>query len=403
MSDAARLAAERVARGSYGRLVALIAARTRDIAAAEDALADAFQTALRVWPERGVPDNPEAWLLTAARRTIGHGRRHAQVRERAAPDIATMLEEYALADQSAGASEIFPDQRLKLLFVCAHPAIDPNVHTPLMLQTVLGLDAAEIAAAFLVAPATMSQRLVRAKTKIRNAGLRFEEPDPNHLADRLDAVLCAIYAAFGAAWDAHPGAEDHRGLAEEAIYLARLIVALLPAEPEPKGLLALMLYCDARREARRGEDGRFVPLAEQNPQSWSRTKIAEAERLLTEAAAAARFGGFQAEAAIQSVHVIGAVTGEVRREALVALYDLLAVQRPTVGTLVARAAAHGDLHGPEAGLALLDAFDPDLVQAYQPYWASRAHLLQRAGKDASGAFERAIGLATDPGSVGNFV
>ena len=389
MSDPARLAAERVARGSYGRLIAMIAARSGDIAAAEDALAEAFQAALRVWPERGVPESPEAWLLTAARRTIGHAFRHSKVKTGATPTLTTLIEERGAERQGP-----FPDHRLKLLFVCAHPAIDEGVRTPLMLQTVLGLDAGQIASAFLTSPSAMSQRLVRAKTKIRDAGLRFHIPESEQLAERLAAVLGAIYVAFGTGWDAGPGADAGPGLIEEALYLARLTVDLLPDEPEPKGLLALMLYCEARSTARRTPEGAFVPLDEQDPQLWSRSLIVEAEHLLTAASAAGQFGRFQAEAAIQSVHVMGRLNGQIQSGALVALYDLLAMQSPSIGILVARAAAHGDVKGADAGLELLDQIEA--AQSYQSYWACRAHLLQRAGLDAGPAYDRAIGLSKDP-------
>ena len=389
MSDPARLAAERVARGSYGRLIAMIAARSGDIAAAEDALAEAFQAALRVWPERGVPESPEAWLLTAARRTIGHAFRHSKVKTGATPTLTTLIEERGAERQGP-----FPDHRLKLLFVCAHPAIDEGVRTPLMLQTVLGRDAGPIASAFLTSPSAMSQRLVRAKTKIRDAGLRFHIPESEQLAERLAAVLGAIYVAFGTGWDAGPGADAGPGLIEEALYLARLTVDLLPDEPEPKGLLALMLYCEARSTARRTPEGAFVPLDEQDPQLWSRSLIVEAEHLLTAASAAGQFGRFQAEAAIQSVHVMGRLNGQIQSGALVALYDLLAMQSPSIGILVARAAAHGDVKGADAGLELLDQIEA--AQSYQSYWACRAHLLQRAGLDAGPAYDRAIGLSKDP-------
>jgi predicted RNA polymerase sigma factor len=391
VSDLARRTAERVARESYGRLIALVAARTRDIASAEDALGDAFQAALRTWPERGVPDNPEGWLMTAARRELGQRRRHANVRDRAIPTIELML-----AEANDAPPDPFPDQRLKLLFVCAHPAIDESVRTPLMLQTILGLDAAAIGAAFLVAPATMGQRLVRAKAKIRTAGLRFEEPDAERLSERLSAVLDAIYASYGTAWDAEVGADPSRGLGQEALYLARLIVGLLPNEPEPKGLLAMMLYCEARTPARRASDGSFVPLAEQRVELWSRTQIGEAEALLRDASQAGQYGRYQTEAAIQSVHVIGALNGQVQTKALVMLYDLLAARNPTIGVFVARAAAYGAAFGAEAGLAKLDELSDDLVQSYQPFWACRAHLQQLAGLDANLAFDRAIGLSIDP-------
>ncbi|PHK09423.1 RNA polymerase sigma factor, partial [Nostoc linckia] len=292
-----------------------------------------------------------------------------------------------------------PDERLRLLFVCAHPAIDPDVRTALMLQTVLGLDAARIGAAFLVPPATMGQRLVRAKAKIRDARLRFEVPEREELPGRLEAVLAAIYAAYGTGWDALPGADALRGLAPEAIYLGRLIVALMPAAAEAKGLLALMLHCEARSAARRDAIGTYVPLTAQDSARWDAAMIAEAEALLVEAAARSKFGRFQTEAAIQSLHATSALAGRAPpAAALVALYDLLVIQAPSLGADVARAAAHGAAHGPRAGLALLDGIERARVISYQPFWAVRAHLLELAGDRAAAAadYDRAIGLSADP-------
>src|ERR1700733_670976 len=231
---------ERVARESYGRLVAYLCAQTRDVGNAEDALSSALIAALETWPRDGVPQNPEAWLLTAARRSFIDLVRHRRVAEASEPTLALLGEE----SNDMTLSPEFPDERLKLLFVCAHPAIDPAMHTPLMLQTVLGLGAARIAGAFLISPTTMGQRLVRAKTKIRDAGIRFEIPDERELPERLDAVLEAIYAAFGIGWDDIAGVDQRgRDLAEEAIWLARVLLQLMPGEAEVRGLLALMLHC----------------------------------------------------------------------------------------------------------------------------------------------------------------
>jgi RNA polymerase sigma-70 factor (ECF subfamily) len=388
-----RRAVERAARDSYGRLVTFLAARSRDIAAAEDALADAFRVALETWPRDGVPDRPEAWLLTAARRRLIDGVRHLQVRAEAVPDLRIVAEEA----EALAKVDRFPDERLKLLFVCAHPAIDPAIHTPLMLQTVLGLDAARIASAFLVSPAAMGQRLSRVKVKIRDAGIGFELPEAKELPPRLDAVLEAIYAAYGSGWDDVAGADPRRrGLAAEAIDLGRMLRPLLPAEPEVEGLLALMLHCEARREARRGPDGDYVPLSEQDTARWSRAMIAEAERILSAAAQDRRFGRFQLEAAIQSVHAQRARTGHTDWEAIALLYEGLVRLAPTIGARVGQAAAIAEARGATAGWALLEAIPAEAVASYQPYWALAAHLLRRLGQPASAAYERAIGLCEDP-------
>ena len=375
--------------------VAYLSSHTRDVASAEDALSNALVAALTTWPRDGVPQNPEAWLLTTARHSLIDLMRHQQVALASEPTLLLLRESVTEAPLSTE----FPDERLKLLFVCAHPAIDPAMHTPLMLQTVLGLDAARIAHAFLVSPTTMGQRLVRAKTKIRNGGIQFEVPQERELPQRLDAVLEAIYAAFGIGWDDMAGVDQRgRDLAEEAIWLARVLVNLMPNEAEVQGLLALMLHCEARRQARRAPDGRYVPLSEQEPQQWSLPLIEEAERHLYEASRQGRNGRFQLEAAIQSVHAERARNGQTEWIAIMLFYEQLIRISPTLGTRTGYAAAVAEAKGPEAGLAVLDGIDMDSVSGYQPYWAVRAHLLQRLGKtsEAAEAFDRAIGLAEDP-------
>ena len=386
---------ERVARESYGRLVAYLSSNTRDVASAEDALSNALVAALTAWPRDGVPQNPEAWLLTTARHSFLDHVRHRQVAEASEPTLLLLREE----STEMTLSPEFPDERLKLLFVCAHPAIDPAMHTPLMLQTVLGLDAVRIAHAFLISPKTMGQRLVRAKTKIRDGGIQFEVPPERELPQRLDAVLEAIYAAYGIGWDGMAGVDQRgRDLGEEAIWLARVLLQLMPSEAEVQGLLALMLHCEARRPARRGPDGRYTPLSEQDPKQWSVPLIEEAERHLAEAASRGRTGRFQFEAAIQSVHAERAHNGRTEWSAIVLFYEQLIRISPTLGTQTGYAAAVGEARGPEAGLAVLDGLDLGVVSQYQPYWAVRAHLLQRLGRppEAKDAYDRAIGLAEDP-------
>jgi len=386
---------ERVARESYGRLVAYLSANTHDVAAAEDALSEALLKALRVWPRDGLPQNPEAWLLTAARNSIIDLIRHQRVVSESEPTLLALTRE---STEMNWATE-FPDERLKLLFVCAHPAIDPAMHTPLMLQTVLGLDAGRIAGAFLISPKTMGQRLVRAKIKIRDGGIRFEIPDERELSTRLDAVLEAIYAAFGIGWDDMAGVDQRgRDLAEEAIWLARVLLQLIPDEPEARGLLALMLYCESRRTARRGPDRDYIPLSEQDTKQWSLPSIEEAERHLAEAFQHGRIGRFQLEAAIQSVHSERVRTGRTEWPAVARFYEQLVRISPAVGTRTGYAAAVAEANGPEAGLELLDDIEAEAVSAYQPYWAVRAHLLQKLGKtvEASDTYGRAIGLSEDP-------
>jgi predicted RNA polymerase sigma factor len=384
---------ERVARESYGRLVAYLSSHTRDVASAEDALSNALVAALTNWPRNGVPQNPEAWLLTTARHSVIDLVRHQQVALASEPTLLLLREEHEEATLS------FPDERLKLLFVCAHPAIDPAMHTPLMLQTVLGLDAVRIANAFLLSPTTMGQRLVRAKTKIRDGGIRFEVPQEHGWLPRLEAVLEAIYAAFGIGWDDMAGVDQRgRDLAEEAIWLARVLLQLMPREAEVRGLLALMLHCEARRPARRGPDGRYVPLSEQDSLQWSLPLIEEAERHLAEAAGRGHTGRFQLEAAIQSVHAERARSGRTEWAAIMLFYEQLIRISPTLGTRTGYAAAVAEAKGPEEGLAVLDRIDLDAVSGYQPYWAVRAHLLQRLGNTPEylHAYDKAIGLAEDP-------
>jgi RNA polymerase sigma-70 factor (ECF subfamily) len=400
----ARAAAERAARDSFGRLVAFVAPRAGDLAAAEDAVAEAFRAALETWPRRGIPDRPEAWLLTAARRAAGHARRRAGTAGRALPDLARALDEAEEAAMQPASP--FPDNRLRLLFACAHPAVDEAARTPLMLQAVLGLPAHRIASAFLTAPAAMSQRLVRAKAKVSAMG--FPEPAPEDVAARLPDVMDAVHAAFGAGWDDGPGSEAARDLAAEAIWLAEALCLLLPGESEPKGLLAAMLYAAARTAARRDANGAYVPLGEQDTALWDRAMIARADALLAGAGhwagngatlgagRAGAFGRFRCEAAIQAVHAERAHTGRTNHDALAVLYEALARLRPTVGVLVARAAAAAAAGNPALALDRLDAL-AGAADGYQPYWAVRAHALAALGRpEAAAAYTRAIGLASDP-------
>lgn len=392
----AHRAAELAARNSYGRLVAYLAIQSKDLTAAEDALGDAFLAALKNWTERGVPDNPEAWLLVTARRRLIDQARQSKVKTSVINTLKLFSEE---GRDDPEMEVVFPDERLKLLFICAHPAIAPEIRTPLMLQTVLGLSAAQIASAFLVAPATMSQRLVRAKSKIRDAGIGFELPEASDLPMRLEAVLEAIYATYSNGWENITGADPRqKGLTEEAIWLARLCVHLMPDAPEARGLLALMLHCEARRDARRTAEGAYVPLSKQDVARWSKPLIKEAESELTQAATFKQPGRFQLEAAIQSAHAQRAFSGTVDWDTLALLYEGLIQLAPTLGAFVGRAAAIAEATGAEMGWALLESLPTDAVENYQPYWALKAHLLMQLGRkaEATAAYIRAIGLVEDP-------
>ncbi len=397
----ARQAAEFAARNSYGRLVAYLVARSQDVMAAEDALGDAFLAALKNWTVNGVPKNPDAWLLVTARRRLLDATRHTKVQAAAINLLdSTLINSNGFATQSEPFLDnvAFPDDRLKLLFICAHPAIDPSIHTPLMLQTVLGLNAIQIASAFLVAPTTMGQRLVRAKAKIRDAGISFELPEAKELPSRLAAVLEAIYAAYTSGWESITGSDPcQKGLTEEAIWLARLCGQMMPEEPEVRGLLALMLYCEARRDARRTQNGAYVPLSQQDTTLWSRPMIEEAERELSQAATFKVLGRFQLEAAIQSIHAQRAITQQINWQALVLLYAGLIQLSPTLGALVSHAAAIAEAESLDQGLAKLADIPAEAVKNYQPYWALKAHLLKHLGQKSAAeqAYLRAIGLTED--------
>jgi predicted RNA polymerase sigma factor len=387
--------ADAVARRSYGKLVAFLAARTRDVAAAEDALSEAFAAALRDWPAHGCPDNPEAWLLTVARRKMIDGVRGRQRGEVATDRLRVMAEGIDTAEDSD-----IPDERLAMMFACAHPAIDAGTRAPLILQVVLGLDAATIASAFLASPAAMGKRLVRAKEKIREAGIPFTVPEREELPARLHTVLDSIYTAFTEGWTDATGADvARRDLTAEALFLARLVTELLPDEPEALGLLSLMLHAEARRRARRQAFGEYVPLAEQDPALWDSPMIADAEALLRRASERGVIGRYQLEAALQSAHVDRGRTGIANWIEVVQLYDALYALNGSPVVAINRALAIAGAHGPDAGLAAMPDIAADArLREYQPYWAARAELLARTGAldDARQAYDVAIGLEHDP-------
>ncbi len=398
----ARSTAEAVARRSYGKLVAFLASRTRDVAAAEDALSEAFAAALSDWPINGSPSNPEAWLLTVARRkSIDMARRQRSSSSAADEDL-----ERVSAVLRVTSDMQIPDRRLALMFACAHPAIDPAIRAPLILQAILGLDAASIASAFLMSPSAMAKRLVRAKAKIREAGIPLRIPEREELAGRLDSVLEAIYAAFGEGWSDATSTDIARSdLTEEALFLARLVVELLPDEPEALGLLALMLHAEARRHARRSLHGEYVRLADQDVDSWDLQMIEEAEALLLRAGGKGLIGRYQLEGALQSAHVCRRRTGRADWAAMLQLYDALFALSNSPVVAINRALTIAELDGANAALESMPdvAAEPRLA-GYQPYWAARAELLARtsAYDEARHAYEIAIGLERDP-SVRRFL
>lgn len=364
--------AAQVARASYGRLIALLAARTRDIAAAEEALSDAFVAALLNWPEQGIPENPEAWLMTAAKNRITDAYR------RQARSPVTVVEEVPdveveMSDEAVPGA--IPDRRLALMFVCAHPAIDASVHSALMLQTVLGFEAADIARSFVVSPAALAQRLVRAKRKIKDTRVAFSIPDRSVMPERLNAVLEAIYGAYSLDWLHEPDARD---LSEEACFLSRIMTELLPDEAEVLGAAALIAYSHARRKARLHE-GVLVPLHEQDTRLWDMQLIAQADAFMSRAVRCQKIGRFQLEAAVQQVFSKRAETGKTDWHAILHLTEGLCRMWPTLGAEVSKAAIVTEVAGAQAGLAVLMRISSDEAKAFQPWHATHAHVLAKLG------------------------
>ncbi len=391
------------ARDSYGRLLALLAASTSDLAAAEDALADAFERALRTWPSQGVPGSPDAWLLTVARNRLRDQWKSARV-QRAVP-LDDGWDALAIVDDIDVDS--IPDRRLELMLVCAHPAIERAVHTPLMLNTVLGFTAEQVGRAYSMPPSTMATRLVRAKRRIKAAGIPFRIPDRADLPARMTSVLEAVYGAYVIDWATGP--QDRRppsdalpsdALPSEALHLAEVLATLVPGDPEARGLAALIELSAARAPARLDAGGRFVPLADQDPSSWNPHLISRGHEHLRAAHARGRLGRFQLEAAIQAVHCARGPDGTTDWPTLLTLHRVLQSVAPSLGSGVALAAVTAEVDGPAAGLAALDALLAEAgeqARRFQPAKATRAHLLDRLGRKeaAIAAYESAISLTHD--------
>ncbi len=392
-------------RREAGRCTATLIRVLGDIDLAEDAVAEAFAIAVARWPETGIPPNPGGWLTTTARnRAIDRLRRESSRRDRylaarRAQDVATPTDEDPELRELDAFPDVVPDDQLRLMFLCCHPALAPDAQVALTLRLLGGLETAEIARAFVVPESTIAQRIVRAKRKLRDNHASYRIPTAAELPDRLPGLLATLALVFTEGHSASQGDALVRvDLSNEAIRLARVVVELMPDEPEVLGLLALMLLTDARRRARSAADGTMVRLSEQDRSRWDRSSIDEGHALVRTCLRRNRPGPYQLQAAIAAVHADAPTAAATDWTQIVALYDLLLAHRPDDVVRLNRAVAIGERDGAHAGLAALAAVDAEVLGGYQPFHAVRADLLARAGRqvEAAAAYDRAIELTANP-------